>query len=69
MAESFMRTLKREEVDGRAYRHNLADARPLIWTFLEEIFNRQRLRSALAYLAPEAYEAGQPLVMCVIRCI
>jgi hypothetical protein len=58
MAESFMRTLKREEVDGRVYR-DLEDARALIGTFLEEVYYRQRMHSALAYLAPEAYEASQ----------
>jgi putative transposase len=62
MAESFMRTLKREEVDGRAYR-DLAEATALIGTFLEEVYNRQRMHSALAYLAPEAYEASQPPVL------
>jgi putative transposase len=61
MAESFMRTLKREEVDGRAYR-DIEDARTLIATFLEEVYNRQRLHSALAYLAPEDYEASQPML-------
>jgi putative transposase len=61
MAESFMRTLKREEVDGRAYR-DIEDARSLIATFLEEVYNRQRLHSALTYLAPEAYEASQPVL-------
>jgi putative transposase len=62
MAESFMRTLKREEVDGRAYR-DLAEATALIGTFLEAVYNRQRMHSALAYLAPEAYEASQPPVL------
>jgi putative transposase len=62
MAESFMRTLKREEVDGRAYR-DLTDATARIGTFLEAVYNRQRLHSALAYLAPEAYEASQPPVL------
>jgi len=62
MAESFMRTLKREEVDGRVYR-NLADAQASIGGFLEEVYNRQRLHSALAYQAPEAYEASQPLLL------
>jgi putative transposase len=62
MAESFMRTLKREEVDGRAYR-DLAEATASIGTFLEEVYNRQRMHSALAYLAPEAYEASQPPVL------
>ena len=61
MAESFMRTLKREEVDGRAYR-DIEDARGLIANFLEEVYNRRRLHSALAYLAPEAYEASQPVL-------
>jgi putative transposase len=61
MAESFMRTLKREEVDGQAYR-DIEDARSLIATFLEEVYNRQRLHSALTYLAPEAYEASQPVL-------
>ena len=64
MAESFMRTLKREEVDGRAYR-DLVDARASIGRFLEEVYNRQRLHSALAYLAPEVYEAGQPPLLCL----
>jgi transposase InsO family protein len=60
MAESFMATLKREEVDGRDYR-DLADARARIGSFLEEVYNRQRLHSALDYLAPELFEASQPL--------
>jgi putative transposase len=55
MAESFMRTLKREEVDGRAYR-DLADAKARIEIFLEEVYNRQRLHSALAYRPPAAFE-------------
>ena len=55
MAESFMATLKREEVDGRAYK-DLADARATIGPFLEETYNRRRLHSALDYLAPEAFE-------------
>ena len=59
MAESFMRTLKREEVDGRAYRDQV-DAKSSIGRFLEEVYNRQRLHSALAYMAPEAYEASLP---------
>jgi transposase InsO family protein len=56
MAESFMRTLKKEEVDGRAYR-DLADARAAIGQFIDEIYNDQRLHSALAYLSPSAFEA------------
>ena len=58
MAESFMRTLKREEVNGLAYRDR-ADAEASIEAFIETVYNRQRLHSALAYLAPEDFEAGQ----------
>jgi hypothetical protein len=56
MAESFMRTLKKEEVDGRAYR-DLADARASIGQFIDSIYNSQRLHSALNYLPPLAFEA------------
>jgi putative transposase len=59
MAESFMRTLKREEVNGQAYRDR-ADAEASIEAFIEGVYNRQRLHSALAYLAPEEFEASQP---------
>ena len=41
MAESFMRTLKREEVNGQAYR-DLVDAEAWIGSFIEEVYNRQR---------------------------
>lgn len=58
MAESFMATLKREEVDGREYR-DIDDARGHIGAFLEQVYNRQRLHSALAYLAPAGFEANQ----------
>lgn len=56
-AERFMRTLKQEEVDGSAYR-DIADARIRIGDFIETIYNRQRLHSALDYLSPDDYEAG-----------
>jgi transposase InsO family protein len=58
MAESFMRTLKREEVNGQTYRDR-ADAEASIEAFIETVYNRQRLHSALAYLAPEDFEAKQ----------
>ena len=59
-AESFMKTLKHEEVDGRAYR-DMTHARSAIGTFIEEVYNRQRLHSALAYRPPVEFEANLPL--------
>jgi putative transposase len=54
-AERFMRTLKEEEVYGADYR-DLEDARSRIGEFLEQVYNRQRLHSALRYLTPEEFE-------------
>jgi putative transposase len=59
-AESFMKTLKAEEVDGQAYR-NLAHAKSSIGTFMEAIYNQERLHSSLGYLSPAEFEQyGSP---------
>ncbi len=58
-AESFMKTLKQEEVYGSDYR-DVEDARDRIRSFIDEVYNRQRLHSALDYLPPEEYEAKLP---------
>jgi transposase InsO family protein len=55
MAESFMKTLKTEQVEGRAYR-DLEHARGDIGAFIEQVYNRQRLHSALAYRSPMEFE-------------
>lgn len=55
MAESFMRTLKCEEVYLTEYR-DLNDAKQRLTRFLEDYYNRRRLHSSLGYLTPEDYE-------------
>jgi putative transposase len=58
-AESFMKTLKQEEVDGRAYR-DAKQARQEIGAFIEDVYNRRRLHSALAYRPPAEFEETLP---------
>jgi len=53
--ESFMKTLKYEEVLRNEYR-DLAEARASIREFLEKVYNRKRLHSALGYLPPAEFE-------------
>ena len=55
-AESFMKTLKTEEVNGKAYA-NIEDARRQIGEFIETIYNAERLHSALGYKPPVEFEA------------
>jgi len=54
--ESFMKTLKYEEILRNEYR-DLADARASIPEFLEKVYNQKRLHSALGYLPPVEFEA------------
>lgn len=53
--ESFMKTLKYEEVYRQEYR-DLAEARSSIERFLEKIYNGKRLHSALGYRPPVEFE-------------
>ena len=53
--ESFMKTLKYEEVLRSEYR-DLAEARASIRQFLEKIYNQKRLHSALGYVPPAEFE-------------
>jgi transposase InsO family protein len=54
-AESFMKTLKTEEVHLRQYRDE-ADARASIQRFIEEVYNQKRLHSSLGYQSPAKFE-------------
>ena len=56
MAESFMKTLKHEEVDAADYR-DLAHATAAIGDFIEAVYNAERLHSSLNYLSPTEFEA------------
>jgi putative transposase len=55
-AESFMATLKREQIDARRYR-DLAQAQADIGAFIEAVYNVERLHSALGYRSPAEFEA------------
>jgi putative transposase len=54
-AESFMKTLKQEEVNMVKYR-NLDDVRTRLPRFIEDVYNDRRLHSALGYLPPTEFE-------------
>lgn len=53
--ESFMKTLKQEEVYRSEYR-DLEEARVSIGRFLEKVYNQKRLHSALGYVPPAEFE-------------
>ena len=53
--ESFMKTLKREEVYANTYR-DLDHLRANIAAFIEQYYNRGRMHSALGYHSPDEFE-------------
>ena len=55
-AERFMRTLKTEQIDGTLYRDR-RHAERSIGVFIEQIYNVQRLHTALDYRSPALFEA------------
>jgi transposase InsO family protein len=54
-AERLMRTIKEEEVDLTEY-EDYADALRQLGRFLDEVYNRKRIHSALGYLTPSEFE-------------
>jgi transposase InsO family protein len=59
-AESFIKTLKYEEVYRTEYL-DFADARRGIGKFIDSVYNEKRLHSALGYLPPAEFEQQQLL--------
>ena len=53
--ESFIKTLKWEEVYLNEY-ETFEDAFRNIWHFIEKVYNKKRLYSALGYRSPEQFE-------------
>ena len=56
--ESFINTLKREEINARAY-DSFEMLREHLSEFIEQVYNKVRLHSALGYRSPEEFEQSQ----------
>ena len=56
-AESFFKTLKREEVYLHEYR-TFQEAEANLGRFIEDVYNRKRLHSSLGYVPPAEFEAA-----------
>jgi len=56
-AESFMKTLKTEELNARSFK-GINDARSRIDDFIANTYNTERLHSALGYRSPLEFEAA-----------
>ena len=54
-AESFIKTLKYEEVYLREY-ESYDEAKRNIREFIEEVYNEKRLHSSIGYLPPDEFE-------------
>ena len=57
--ESFMKTLKSEEVNLQTYQ-SMDEARASIADFIDAVYNQRRLHSSLRYQPPAEFEASLP---------
>ena len=55
--ESFMKTLKYDEIYMREY-ENYLDVVEKLPNFIEEVYNKKRLHSSIGYLPPEEFESN-----------
>jgi transposase InsO family protein len=58
--ESFLKTLKKEEINARPYR-TMEELELHLEEFIEQVYNRVRLHSALGYRSPAEFEPQQAL--------
>jgi len=64
VCESWIKTLKTEQVYREEYR-DLAEARASIGRFIEQVYNRKRLHSALGYRPPVEFEQARSAAAAV----
>jgi putative transposase len=60
-AESFMATLKREQIHGEEF-SDIADLRRKLHRFFDRVYNETRLHSALGYKSPAQFERDLAVV-------
>jgi transposase InsO family protein len=66
-AESFFKTLKREEVYLQEYRA-FAEAEANLGHFIDAVYNQKRLHSSLGYVPPAEFEAAYSLSIDELTC-
>jgi len=66
ICESFMKSLKYDEVHRQEYR-DLGEARSCIQRFLEKVYNERRLHSALGYCSPAKFEQSLLATAAVVE--
>ena len=65
--ESFLKTIKKEEIHASVYR-DFEDLHNRILEFIEQYYNRCRLHSALGYRSPERFEEETGAAISEVVC-